>query len=165
MCTRIRSCQPLLRRDVAIQCLRGFKLVTAATVVAELGDTARFSHPRRLMSYAGLVPGESSSGNRVLRLSITKAANTHLRRILGQAAWHYRHRPHVGVRLARRQKGQPREVIAISWRAQTRLNYRYRRLLAGGKNKVVTALARELLAFIWEILQVVPTPTAEPLAA
>lgn len=72
----------------ALQCLRGFKLVTAATVVTELGDIARLSHPRRLMSYAGLVPGESSSGNRVRRLSITKAGNTHLRRILGQAAWH-----------------------------------------------------------------------------
>lgn len=72
----------------ALQCLRGFKLVSAATVVAELGDIARFSHPRRLMSYAGLAPGESSSGNRVRRLFITKAGNTHLRRILAQAAWH-----------------------------------------------------------------------------
>jgi len=151
----------------ALQCLRGVRLLTAATIVAELGEIARFTHPRQLMSYAGLVPGEHSSGKRVRRLSITKAGNAHLRRILGEAAWHYRHRPHVSVRLARRQRGQPREVVAISWRAQTRLNYRYRYLLGHRKekNRVITALARELVGFIWEILQVVPSPTAELSAA
>ena len=119
------------------------------------------------MSYAGLVPGEHSSGTRVRRLSITKAGNAHLRRVLVEAAWHYRHWPLVGVRLAGRHKGQPQEVIDISWRAQTRLNARYRRLLARGKdkNRVVTAIARELLGFVWEILQAVPTPTADALAA
>ena len=151
----------------ALQCLRGFQLITAATVRAELGENTRFVHPRQMMSYAGLVPGEYSSGTRVRRLGITKAGNAHLRRVLIQAAWQYRHQPRVGVRLAQRQKGQPKEVIAISWRAQTRLNARYRRLLARGKekNRVVTAIARELLGFIWEILQVVPTPTADALAA
>jgi transposase len=151
----------------ALQCLRGVQLITAATIVAELGDIRRFPHPRRLMSYAGLVPGEYSSGKRTRRLSITKAGNTHFRRVVGEMAWHYRHRPHVSVRLARRQKGQPAEVIAISWRAQVRLNYRYRYLLGRGKdkNRVITALARELQGFIWEILQVVPPPTAKLLAA
>jgi len=138
-----------------------------ATTVAGPGEIARFMHPRQLMSYAGLVPGECSSGRKVPRLSITKAGNTHLRRVLLEAAWHYRHQPRVGVRLARQLKGLPPEIIAISWRAQTRLNARYRRLLARGKekNRAVTAMARELLGFVWEILQVVPTPTANALGA
>jgi len=102
----------------ALQYLRGVQLIPAATIVAELGDIRRFPHPRQLMCYTGLVPDEYSSGKRVGRLSTTKAGNTHFRRVVGEMAWHYRHRPHVGVRLARRQRGQP-EVIAISWSASS----------------------------------------------
>ena len=150
----------------ALKCLRGFSLITASSIVAELGEIARFVRPRELMSYAGLVPGEYSSGGSVRRLPITKAGNAHLRRVLVEAAWHYRHWPMVGVRMASQHRGQPKEVVDISWRAQTRLNSRYRRLLARGKekNRVVVAIARELLGFIWEMLQVVPTPTSVGLA-
>lgn len=141
----------------ALRCLRGVELVTAATLVGEIGDIARFATPRELMSYAGLVPGEHSSGGTVRRQSVTKAGNARVRRVLVEAAWHYRHTPSVGIALRRRQQGQPADVIEISWRAQVRLNGRYRRLLARGKerNKVITAIARELLGFVWEIMQVV----------
>lgn len=151
----------------ALQCLRGFGLITATTVYAELGSVARFARPPQLMSYAGLVPGENSSGGRSRHLSITKAGNAHLRRVLVEAAWHYRHQPYVSQTLRRRQAGQPAEVVQISWRAQTRLNSRYRRFLGRGKekNRAVVAVAREMLGFIWEILQVVDAPAAEPLAA
>ena len=152
---------------VALQCLRGFGLITSATVYAELGAVARFARPSQLMSYAGLVPGEYSSGTKTRRLSITKAGNSHLRRVLVEAAWQYRHAPYVSKALQRRQVGQPLEVLRISWKAQTRLNGRYRRLLGRGKekNRVAVAIARELLGFVWEILQVVSVPEAQPLAA
>jgi transposase len=146
----------------ALQCLRGFSLITAATVCAEVGSSGRFMNPRQLMSYAGLVPGEASSGSTVRRLSITKAGNAHLRRLIVEAAWQYRHHPHVGQKMRRRQKGQPAEVIAVSWRAQTRLNKRYRHLMRRGKSKpqAVVAVARELLGFVWEIMQIIPGPVA-----
>lgn len=142
----------------ALQCLRGIKVVTAATLVVELGERAEFCGPEQLMSYSGLVPEEDSSGEKIRRSGITKAGNAHVRRVLVEAAWHYRHRPAVGQVLKRRQQGQPVEVLEISWRAQQRLHARYRKLLGRGKdkNKVVVAVARELLAFVWEIMQVVP---------
>lgn len=157
-------CYPAI---AALQGLRGFRLVTAATVYAELGAVARFATPRQLMSYAGLVPGEDSSGSKTRRLSVTKAGNSHLRRVLVESAWQYRHAPYVSKALQRRQAGLSPEVLRISWKAQTRLNGRYRRLLGRGKekNRVAVAIARELLGFVWEILQVVPVPEAQPLAA
>lgn len=141
----------------ALQCLRGFELLTAVTVAVEMGERCRFATAREAMSYSGLVPGEDSSGKRVHRQSITKVGNDHLRRVLVEAAWHYRHQPCVSQRLKCRQRGQPAEVLEISWRAQQRLHKRYRRLLARGKekNKTVVAVARELVGFVWEILQVV----------
>jgi len=141
----------------ALQCLRGFKVVTAATLVVELGERVLFCEPEQLMSYSGLVPGEDSSGERTRRGRITKAGNAHVRRVLVEAAWHYRHQPAVGRELKCRQKGQPAEIIEISWRAQQRLHKRYRKLLGRGKdkNKVVVALARELLGFVWEIMRLV----------
>jgi transposase len=144
----------------ALQCFRGIQLLTAVTLVVELGAVARFARPRQLMAYAGLVPMENSSGQTVRRGPTTGAGNTHLRRIVIEAAWHYRHRPGIGRVLERRQRGQPAEVIDIAWRAQLRLHKRYRILMGRGKekNKVITALARELLAFIWEAMQVLPTP-------
>ena len=134
---------------------------------AELGAVARFATPRQLMSCAGLVPGEDSSDYKTRRLSVTKAGNSHLRRVLVESAWQYRHAPYVSKALQRRQAGLSPEVLRISWKAQTRLNGRYRRLLGRGKekNRVAVAIARELLGFVWEILQVVPVPEAQPLAA
>jgi transposase len=148
---------PLRVSIEALQCLKGFELVTAATVCAEIGDIRRFAHPTSLMSYCGLVPGVHISGETHWETGITKTGNVHLRRVLVEAAWSHRHPPHIGRTLARRQKGQPVEVIDISWRAQHRLNSRYRQLMARGKdqNKAIAAVARESLGFIWETLMVV----------
>jgi transposase len=135
------------------QCLRGIAKVSAVTLVSELGQLSRFGQARQLMGYAGMVSREHSSGERVGRGSISKAGNAHLRRIVTEAAWNYRHRPSLGTTLAARQSGQSETVKSIAWRAQHRLHTRYRALLARGKpkQKVITALGRELLGFIWAI--------------
>jgi transposase len=136
-----------------LQTLRGVALVTAATLVAEIGDIARFKSPRQLMSYSGLVPSEHSSGGSQRRGSITKAGNAHIRHVVVEAAWHYRHIPRVGEGLRKRSEGQPEKLKEISWRAQSRLNRKYRRMSARGKTKQVTvvAVARELLGFVWAV--------------
>ena len=137
----------------ALQALRGIAKVSAVTIVAEVGELSRFARPRQLMGYSGAVSSEHSSGARIRRGAITKAGNSHLRRIVGEAAWSYKHRPTIGQALRKRQQGLSEEVTAIAWKAQHRLNSRYRRLVAKGKVKqqVVTAVARELLGFIWAI--------------
>lgn len=139
----------------ALQALRGVAQTTAATIVSELGSLSRFSSPRQLMGYSGLVAREHSSGNRIRRSSITKTGNAHLRRVLVEAAWAYQHRPNVTGFLLRRQKNlvPSDEVKKIAWKAQQRLHKRYRAFAAQGKNKnqIVTALGRELLGFIWAI--------------
>jgi len=137
----------------ALQALRGIATISAVTVVAELGELSRFKKPRQLMGYGGVVSSEHSSGEETRRGGITKTGNAHLRRIVVEAAWAYRHRPSMGAALALRQKRASPEVKQIAWKAQHRLHGRYRKLLAKGKTKqkVVTALARELLGFIWAI--------------
>jgi len=139
----------------ALQSLRGVQLVVAATVVAELGDLRRFDNPRQLAAYAGLVPSEHSSGATTRRGGITKAGNSHVRRVLVEAAWAYRLPARVSRIIRLRQQALPESVNAISWQAQLRLCSRYRRLMAAGKCKqqVVTAVARELLGYIWSIAQ------------
>lgn len=141
----------------ALQAMRGVKLVTAATVVSEVGDINRFRTPRELMAYAGMVPAERSSGGRVRRGSITKTGNAHLRRIVIEAAWHYRHQPVVSGDLRQRQSTAPPQACTIAWNAQQRLNKRYRHLLARGKtsHQTVVAVGRELLGFIWAIAKTV----------
>jgi len=137
----------------ALQALRGIATVAAVTIVAEVGQLSRFARARQLMGYSGAVAREDSSGPRIRRGGITKTGNAHLRRIVVEAAWAYRHRPAVGGALRRRQAQQSEGVKAIAWKAQHRLHHRYRRLLGRGKSKqqVVTAVARELLGFIWAI--------------
>ncbi len=146
----------------ALQALRGFDLVTAATVVAEIGDIARFDDPRKLMAFIGLTPSEYSSGQTVRRGTITKTGNTEARRVLIEAAWTYRLPARVSRRLLDRQDGASDAVRSIAWKAQTRLCRRYRRLTATGKKTpvVVTAIARELLGFVWAIAQHVQSQTA-----
>jgi len=136
-----------------LQALRGIAKISAVTIVAELGEVSRFSKPRQLMGYSGAVSSEYSSGERTRRGSITKAGNSHLRRIVVEAAWSYRHRPCIGYKLAARQKNVSQEVKDIAWKAQHRLHRRYYRLMSKGKmkQKVATAIARELLGFIWDI--------------
>jgi transposase len=139
----------------ALQALRGVAQTTAATVVAELGSLARFETPRQLMGYSGMVSREYSSGNRVQRGAITKSGNAHLRRVLVEAAWTYRHRPNVQGRVRRRQKSLAlsEEAKRIAWKAQQRLYKRFTALAARGKesNVIAIAIARELLGFMWAI--------------
>jgi transposase len=137
----------------ALQALRGIALVSAVTIVAEVGELSRFPKPRQLMGYSGAVGSEDSTGTRIRRGGITKTGNAHLRRIVIEAAWAYRYRPGVGAMLRKRQASASEEVKAIAWKAQHRLHARYRHLTARGKCKqeTVTAVGRELLGFIWAI--------------
>jgi transposase len=136
-----------------LQALRGVAKVTAVTVAAEIGRASRFQRPRQLMGYAGIVPREASSGERTHRGSITRTGNAHLRRVVVEAAWSYRFRPALRDQLSARQVGLTAEIRDIAWKAQERLHTRYRRLLGRGvsKPKAITAIARELLGFIWAI--------------
>lgn len=139
-----------------LRCFHGIDTTTAMTLVTELHDFRRFRRPRKLMAYLGLVPSEHSSGDRTLRGGITKAGNGHARRVLVECAWHYRHPARVGAVLRKRREGQPKRVIAIADRAHQRLSRRYRRMAARGKphNKVVVAIARELVGFLWATLAI-----------
>jgi transposase len=139
-----------------LRCFRGIDTLSAMLILAELHDFRRFPHPRALMAYLGLVPGEHSSGERHRRGRITKTGNTLVRRVLVETSWHYQHRSGVGPGLAARRTGQPTRVIAIADKAQQRLCRRFGRLRAKDKpaGKVVVAVARELAGFIWAALQV-----------
>jgi transposase len=143
----------------ALQALRGVQLVAAITLVAELQDFLRFEHPRKLMAYVGLVPGEHSSGTQRRQGSITKAGNSAARRMLVEVAWHYQHAARVSPIIARRQDGCPKAVTDIAWAAQLRLHAKFRRLQARKvmKTKAVVAVARELAGFVWAIGQQVQT--------
>lgn len=150
--------EPHRERVGWLRCFRGIDTVTAMTLLAELHGFERFTTPRALMAYLGLVPSEHSSGEAQHRGSITKAGNCHARRVLIEAAWHYRHPPAIGQALRRRREGQPARVLAVADKAQQRLHRRFSRLNARGKmiNKVVVAVARELVGFVWAAL----TPAA-----
>lgn len=143
-------------------CFRGIDTLTALSVVSELHDVRRFPSPRALMAYLGLVPSEHSTGSRQQRGPLTKAGNSRVRRLLIEAAWHYRHRPAVGYRLRKRREGQPAHAIALADKAQQRLCRRYRRLIERGKpqNKVAAAVGRELVGFVWAALQPAPGSVA-----
>ena len=137
-----------------LQALRGIAHISAVTIVVELGNiTSRFESARDLMGYSGAFPSEDSTGKRIRRGGITKSGNAHLRRIVVESAWSYRHLPRVGAKLRKRQQGLPAEITEIAWKAQNRLHKRYMTLMARGKEqrKTMTAIARELLGFIWAI--------------
>jgi transposase len=137
-----------------LRCLRGVDTLTAIGLVAEIGDLNAFAHPRRLTSYLGLVPSEYTSGTTRRQGSITKAGSSHARRLLIEAAWHYRRPPRVSLTLRHRQQGQPPAAIDAAWRAQLRLHRRWAHLdAARGKRRttVAVAVARELACFVWEI--------------
>jgi transposase len=144
--------EPLVR---SLQAMRGIELVTAASLVAEIGDLQRFDHPRKLMDYLGMVPSEHSSGQRTVRGSITKAGNRHARRLLVEAAWHHRHPARIGRAAQRRQSALPEAVCALAWKAQLRLTKRFGQLRQRGlqQNKVCVAVAREMAGFIWAMAQ------------
>jgi transposase len=151
----------------ALQALRGIALVSAVTIVAEVGELSRFARAPQVMGYSGLGAREDSSGGRTRRGGITKTGNAHLRRIVIEAAWAYRHRPSVGGALRKRQAALSDDVKAIAWKAQHRLHGRYRKLLGRGKcqQQVVTAVGRELLGFIWAIGVTVEHRTSQSIAA
>lgn len=134
-----------------LRCFRGIDTRSAMILLGEIVDFQRFQRPRELMAYLGLVPSEYSSGQLERRGAITKAGNTHARRVLVEAAWHYRHRPGVSRALSQRSGGQPSAVVSHAWRAQQRLHQRYRHLVGHGKRPpvAVAAVARELVGFIW----------------
>jgi transposase len=143
---------------------RGVSLVVAATVCAELGDLVRFDRARDLMGFVGLVPSLHGTGLSHRVGAITKTGNAHVRRVLVEAAWSYRHPARRTALMRRKLKGQPKEVQAVAWKGQVRLCGRRRRMIARGKhpNKVAIAIARELLAFLWATARMVEpmTPAA-----
>ncbi len=150
-----------------LQALRGIALISAVTIVSEVGAISRFQSARQLMGYSGAVPSENSSGKRIQRGGITKTGNAHLRRIVIEAAWSYRLRPAVGPALRKRQEGLSEEIKEIAWKAQIRLTRRYTRLSLAGKDqrKIVTAVGRELLGFIWAIGVRAEAGSKQPMAA
>jgi transposase len=137
----------------AFQALRGVALITAATLSSEIANIARFSRPTSFMSYCGLVASEFSTGDSRRQGGITKAGNAHLRRVLVEAAWSYRHSPAIRRKLRDRIAGLPSEIQAIAWAAQHRLHKKYKSLMGKGKHKgcVTVAIARELAGFVWAI--------------
>jgi transposase len=147
--------QPPYRGMVeALCCLRGVKTLTAMILLSEIGDINRFRSPRALMAYFGLVPTEHSSGPRERKGPITKAGNTHARRILVEAAWNNRHRAGADLILNRRRQGQPPEIVAIAIKAQHRLSRRFYHLdQRKHRHVAITAVARELCGFVWAIMK------------
>ena len=153
---------------VGLQALRGIAHISAVTIAAELGNiSSRFESARKLMGYCGVFPSEDSSGKRIRKGGITKAGNAHLRRIVVESAWCYRHWPRVGARLRKRQQGIPAEITEIAWKAQNRLHKRYMTLSMAGKDqrKIMTAVAPELLGFIWAIAVKAEQAFQQPMAA
>jgi transposase len=145
--------EPYKARVAHLRCLRGIDTLSAVMLLAEVCDFRRFEHPRELMAFLGLIPSEHSSGGKVRRGSITKTGNSHARRVLVEAAWHYRHPPRRSGKVIARWKDQPGEIVAHAYKAQERLHRRYFRLVSRGKPSPVAAVAvaRELCGFVWAI--------------
>ncbi len=145
-----------------LMALRGVQLITAMTIIAEIGDIKRFDGAPQLMAYLGLVPSEYSSGGSRYRGGITKTGNSHVRRVLIEAAWAYRHPARRTRKMEAKLSGAPESIHEIPWKAQVRLCGRYRSFEARGKNKLqaCTAIARELSGFIWAVGQSCPSPIA-----
>jgi transposase len=165
---KLATSVPCAHTVARLRCMRGIDTLTALGLCAEIGEWGRFDHPDQLSAYLGIVPSEHTSGSQRRLGSITRAGSTHARRLLVEASYHYRRGPAVGGALERRQRGQAPEIINISWKAQRRLNARWRQLKdirrkPGGI--VAIAVARELAAYCWEIatcptaLEPTPTPT------
>jgi transposase len=151
---------PMVRQ---LQCFRGISLHSAMVLATEIVDWRRFERPAQLACYLGLVSREASSGDRQRLGSITKAGNSHCRHVVVQAAWSYRHRPQTSVELARRQQGQPPAVITHAWKAQQRLHARFHHLSYRKRPQIaVVAVARELVGFLWAVMQEGASADAHP---
>lgn len=138
-----------------LRCFHGIDYITALTILVELHDLRRFGSARKLMAFLGLTPAEYSSGGKAQRGGITKTGNSHVRRLLIEAAWHYRHTQEPGGALKKRREEQPSDAISIAERAHKRLASRYHKMTARGiaHPKAITAVARELAGFVWATLQ------------
>jgi transposase len=149
---------------IALMALRGIDLIAATSLLAEIGDLTRFCSPRELMAWLGMVPSEHSTGEHVRRGAITKAGNRRARSMLVECAWSYRHPPRVGADKLAKVEAAPPAVRDIAWKAQTRLSARYRALRRAGKleNVAITAVARELAAFIWAVGMAVASGATPP---
>lgn len=159
---RLTQACPLNALVHILQGFRGISALNAFTIAQEVFTFSRFSDPGKAMSYAGLVPSENSTGQTTRRGSLTKAGNAHLRRVLIEAAWSYRHKPGVKGDLKKRLEHLPPEVQRISWKAQTRLHHKYMELVMQRRkhpNVAIAAIARELLGFLWAAAQVVHIPS------
>jgi len=154
--TALIPSSPWAREVARLRCLRGIDTLTAIGLCVEIGDFRRFAKAGQLMSYLGLVPSEHSSGESRQLGSITKSGSRHGRRLLVEAAWHYRNQPRVGREIERRQQGQPAAAIAISWSAQRRLHRTWSAMRRRNKRSTVTtvAVARELAGFCWAVAQI-----------
>jgi transposase len=148
--------EPYAKLVAKLSCLRGISTLSALALLVEIGDFRRFASPRQLMAFVGLVPSEYSSGGKEKRGGITKTGNSHVRRLLVEAAWSYRHRPSFGPRAKAALHDQPPRVAAYANKAQVRLHRRFRRLVGRGKKSqlAVTAVARELCGFAWGLMAV-----------
>jgi transposase len=133
-----------------LRCFKGVEYLTALSIICEVGDFKRFQSAAAFMAFLGLVPGEYSSGGTRRQGGITKSGNTHLRKLLIEASWHYRYKSAPSKRLTERRYGQPAELIAYADRAMKRLQGKFFRLIVRGKTSqtAVTAVARELSGFI-----------------
>ena len=156
----IRAAMPdwsLGKLVIALMAMRGLDIVSASTIVAEVGDLSRFRTPRELMAYVGIVPSEDSTGDKVKRGPITKTGNRRVRRMLVECAWSYQFPPRLSQGKQVKVEAVPQAVREIAWKAQSRLNQRYRALLRRGKlkNIAITAVAREFVGFIWAVAQAV----------
>jgi transposase len=147
---------PWATQVARLRCLRGIDTLTAVGLCAEIGDFERFARAEQIMSYVGLVPTENTTGQQRRLGAITKTGSGHARRLLVEAAWHYRKRPAIGKALAGRQHGQPAHAIAVAWSAQQRLHRTWTRLEQRAKRRTIIAVAaaRELAGFCWAITRI-----------
>ena len=149
----IAATEPFAADVTRLSALRGISTLSAMTIISETCDFTRFADAGSYMAFTGLIPSEHSSGASRHQGSITKTGNRHIRRVLVESAWAYRHAPAVRGKLRERLEGQPPEVVAYSWAAQVRLNAVYRRLAAKkGSYTAVVATARELSGFVWGLM-------------
>lgn len=148
----------------SIQAMRGVRLLVATGIISELGDLSRFDHPRKLMSYVGLTPSENSSGGKRRLGSITKCGNTRARRLLTESAHSYRYSANISTEMQKRQEDVSKEIVDIAWKAQLRLCRRFQKLTHRGKHRsvIVTAVAREIIAYIWSISREVSIRPIDP---
>jgi transposase len=150
----VKQASPSVKAVIdGLQALRGVGKLSATTLAVEIGSFSRFESAKQLMAYCGVVPSEHSSGNTRRQGAITKTGNAHVRRVLFESAWGCRHRPNLSARLKERQRGLSATTNEIALKAQHRLHRRYIALSARGKPspKVLGAIGRELLGFIWAV--------------